>query len=457
MRTNTALIGLLILLAGLAGCLANDAPQGPTGMGEEDHEALNESAIGYTEPRWIEGGTSFDEATDLDPVGLYGSNLADGDHYYKFHTDQGDPINIEIRPFCNTNDCPVLHAGSLGINQEEMETRMSFQLLSPDGLLLDTPNSNPGDSRIIIENAPTTGEYRFHVTSEHGFTGEYKFCFLLEPPNEHPCPDIGERPQEIIFGGSLGDAHTNVLLIPPTHGDLANPNGPTALDYLDAAVTGIHEWVNALHAFADDYPEYDYLREITVNIQLFDGPQHTQDYDIVITYVETGGPIFRGAASPCLDGPRCIVLSLFSQSPRAGQVTPDYPTYNDMHAVTMHEFAHVWGLGHTLTWTHEHGPDLMNSPAPFVYGDGALGGGTLDDPKTCISTLNLYGMALIFGFLDTDATPEEWNNQLPNTYELPPEIPYEWYCTDNHATQTTHTNPNVHINDPNGLLPTLEP
>jgi hypothetical protein len=370
----------------------------------------------------VTGGATFETATPVTPLGLYHSNLPFGsDHYYRFHAEMGEPINIEIRPFCNTQNCPVLTAGSIGTGEAFL--RMSFRLLSPDGVLLDTPNSNVADSRVMVAAAPVTGEYRFQVTSNiGGFSGPYSFCFLVPPPAEHPCPDYGIHPMGVIFGGPMAGAFdTKVLLVPPPHGDLGNPNGPTVLDYLDAAISGIREWEWALSEFAKDYPEYSYLDDISVHIEIFDGLQDFSNYDIVITYVP-GGPLFRGAATTCTNPPRCIVLSLFSSSPRAGQVEPGFPTYNDLEAVTKHEFAHVWGLGHTLTWTEEFGPDLMNSPASFVYGDGsAVGEGPVDSPKQCISSLNLYGMARIFAsdFVFDPINPE---------FSLPGHIPYEWYC-----------------------------
>jgi hypothetical protein len=451
-----AFIGVFLLIVTvLAGCLdpgTGPVTGDPAAYGEV---AFNETALGYTVPVQVEGGASFDAALEVEPAGLYGSNLTGGAHYYRFHVEQGDPINIEIRPFCNTHDCPVITAGAIGVG--DAERRLSFRLLSPDGLLLDTPNSNPGDSRVTLDAAPVAGEYRFLVTEEHGgFTGEYQFCFLVPPPGEHPCPDYGLRDHSIIYGGSLGKAKTNVLLFPPPHGDLGNPEGPTVLDYLEAAIFGIHEWVDVLHQFAEDYPEYDYLRQITVDIQIFDGVQDPAEYDITIAYVP-GGPQFRGAATACVDPPRCIVLSLFSASPRAGQLTPDFPTFNDLEAVTKHEFAHVWGLGHSLTWTKEYGPDLMNSPATFVYGDGdPAGDGGVPSPKQCISTLNLYGMALIFGFLNEghEEAPEGWGMDLPTEYELPEDMPYEWYCNEDASgdEEGIQFHPNLRVRDPTGLL-----
>jgi hypothetical protein len=365
-----------------------------------------------------DAGNTFATATSVTPLGEYtgflgGSSQSDAADYYRFTVGLGDPINIEIRD--------VLQGGSAVA--PDNNRRLSFQLISPHNTLVDTPNSNQGDTRVMVSAAPFAGEWRFAVVqSPGGFTGNYRFCFLVAT-GPHPCPDLGMRSQDIIFGGALSGTVTRVLLIPPTHGDLGNPFGPTVLDYIDAAVNGIREWEWALNEFANDYPQYNYLKQLSVQIFIFDGTQIFANYHVIIGYVETGGNAFRGVASSCVDPPRCILLSLFSMSPRAGQTLPDYPEYNDIEAVVKHEFAHTWGLGHTLTWTAQYGPDLMNSPATFVYGDNsAVGDGGERTGKQCISSLNLYGMALLYRHLAGQS------RVTGGSYNLPSGIPYEWYC-----------------------------
>ncbi len=362
-----------------------------------------------------DASNTFAAATPVTALGLYAGQLAGGtdtNDYYRFFVDAGEPINIEIRGVLSTGFFPA----------DDNGLRMSFRLLSPQNTLLDTPNSNQGDSRVSLVAAPVAGEYRFLVTRDQGgFTGNYQFCFLtLGGP--HPCPELGMEPIEIIFDGSINRALTRVLLVPPAHGDLGNPLGPTALDYLDAVLSGVYEWERILDEFAADYPQYDYLASIEVEVSVWDGVAPITDFDVVLVFTETAGSQFRGVATDAFVT-RVIVLTLFAASPRAGQLVPDFPEYNDLEAVTKHEFAHTFGLGHTRTWTTTFGPDIMNSPAPFVYGDGnAVLDGGLHDAKKCISTLDLYGMALLY----------QWMDGLPHitdgSYSLPGTIPYGWYC-----------------------------
>lgn len=257
---------------------------------------------------------------------------------------------------------------------------------------------------------------------------------------------IGLQSQQIIFGGSVRSPLTRVLLVPPAHGDVGSPlTGPAFEEYLDVTVKGIQQWLDAIERFVADYPEYDHLLEIDIEIEVFDSafPPETLGYDIVAGFVETAGPAFRGVAWEApgdiqaqLDkaglgdqvhwGNRYMLMSLFSSAPRAGQLVPDHPELNDLESVTMHEFAHVWGIGHTTTWTEHYGPDLMNSPYAWVYGDGdPAGDGGVRTPLTCVSTLNLVALAEVYAWIPSG----EWEDS-GGEVELPADMDYKLYCRD---------------------------
>ncbi len=382
-----------------------------------------------------DAGNTFEGATRVVPRGFYEGTLSaeagDNDDYYKFFLKEGASLSVLVEFQSGPVADPVMlldpsggpidagtKIGSLGITLSSVFTG-EFPAI-----------------RVAVHRAVTAGEYRLHIQGHQFPIGAYVLCFLN-------CEGVVSAPTDLIFGGSLPTTFTKVLLVPPTHGDLGNPTGPTVLDYIDTTLRGIRKWNDAIAAFAKDYPRYSYLERIKIHIDVFDGvhPVDPALYDVIIGYA-AAGPAFRGVAiwgdALNLQGAleqmgltdtvrftgRAIVLSLFGSSPRVGQVLYDFPEIDDLEIVTMHEFGHTFGLGHTRTWDPRLGPDLMNSPAPFVYGDGfPLGDGGERTGRKCLSTINLYGMAVLYRWVPKGQwVPSEGQASLPKG------MPYKWYC-----------------------------
>lgn len=348
---------------------------------------------------------------------------SDRDDFYRIHLETGDQLVVDVY---------------------DASFWTEIELLDPNGVVVDDATGSEftqlatSAKRVEVESAHVTGDYRLHV--DVGFSGsdDYKVCIR---PCEGP---VGQQPNGLIWGPIRNPDDTQVLLVPPGHGDLGNPQGPTAAEYLNETLQALHDWEWALDRFAEDHPEYSYLENVSVEVDVFDGtagtPIDPAGYDVVLGYVASG-PTFRGIAVCCtsLQGlfdflnveddvtfeGRYIALSLFAASPRAGQAMEDFPERNDLYGVTLHEFAHTWGVGHSLTWTHDHGPDLMNSPATFIYGDGdPAGDGGERTPRECISSLNLYAMAVNYDWM----ADGQYEGQQPPTVTLPSDIDYEMYC-----------------------------
>ena len=382
-----------------------------------------------------DAGNSFEEATEVEPKGVYegrlDSSADDADDFYSFSLAEGDFVSVLI-------EFPAPDADPI-------------TMLDPDGNVIDVGTkieengvtvssgftSEVGAVRLAVHRALTAGKYRLHLQSDQYELGEYQLCFMN-------CEQPQKAPIELIFGGSLETTDARVLLIPPTHGDLGNPTGPTVVDYIDATLRGINKWTEAMEAFAKDYPEYDYLREIDFHVEIFDEakPVDPAGYDVILGYV-AAGPAFRGVAGDAgtrdsvnailqqaglreevrYSG-RVIALSLFGSSPRAGQVLYDFPEINDLEIVTTHEFGHTFGLGHTTTWHKKLGPDLMNSPAPFIYGDGFTAGDGGERTKMkCLTSLDLYGMAALYDWVPSG----KWEGD-EGAVSMPKGMPYRWYC-----------------------------
>lgn len=382
-----------------------------------------------------DAGNSFEEATKVKPRGFYQGRLdaenGDGDDFYKFNVREGSSLSILIETDAGDTD-PITLLDPSG-NVIDVGTKIRGAGVTASAAF----TSEVGTTRVAVHRALESGQYRLHLQSDQYELGEYDLCFMN-------CEQPRKEPIELIFGGSLETADARVLLVPPSHGDLGNPLGPTVADYLDATLRGTHKWTETMAEFADDYPQFGYLKDLSIHIEVFDGadPVDPVGYDVILGYV-AAGPAFRGVAGDTSTkdavnnvlrqvgledqtrySGRVIALSLYGSSPRAGQVMWDFPELTDLEIVTTHEFGHTFGLGHTTTWHKKLGPDLMNSPAPFVYGDGfAFGDGGERTEMKCLSSLDLYGMAELYRWL-----PEgEWEGSS-GTAELPKGIPYRWYC-----------------------------
>lgn len=387
-----------------------------------------------------DAGATFESATSVIPTGRYNGALSTDDQdWFRFWMPAGVAIDIDVTAGLLVG---VLAPGA------DNDKRLGVNLYDPNGVLLDNPNSNIADSRVTWPRTLFAGEYRLSFDAKYLGARSYSFCFVITGDT---CATVSLQPIGLLT--PLPVTLATVLLVPPVG---LNPGGSELPpDYLAAALAGIRAWDPAIDAFTAKYPEYSYLQQLKAHVDVFDGAPLRAGYDVIIVWAPYTGPIFRGLASDStgggvICGPLCnspsgmarysliepyihqgtrlIVMSAFAAAPRAGQVVPDFPEEADVYNVMLHEFAHTWGLGHTTTWTADHGPDLMNSPYALTFGDGdPLGDGGERTTPECISSLDLYGMARLYEWLGQGETWDQRNRQLRSA-SLPSGMPYELFC-----------------------------
>jgi len=189
-------------------------------------------------------------------------------------------------------------------------------------------------------------------------------------------------------------AQLTVYVVPPTHGQLYNGNGPLAggdpnevtpfqNSYLRAIEDSIEEWKRGIRMFGSRALKKRFKTSVYV-LGRDPLPDQSQP-DILVVTDENKGPVlgFALGTKPCIVNNSQMFIRSF--------------TYADMYNVMGQEFGHCLGLGHvgsqggadpTSAQKHpEH--DVMNG----FYAD------PIGDPNThlhCVSTLDVKGLEYTF-------------------------------------------------------------
>ncbi|HET6404112.1 MAG TPA: hypothetical protein VFH78_05655 [Candidatus Thermoplasmatota archaeon] len=375
-----------------------------------------------------DAGNTFADATPLptrSAVGTLAPQAGDPHDWYKLHLDAGEAAYFFAYYLC-------------GI---AVPAPAPVALVAPDGTVLQatpapcfsTSASATSRPNLILPAAPVAGEYRIHFSGDAGVGGDYTVC-------RTPCawPDALDR---IDLMPPYPSATFRTLVIPPAHGDLGNPEGPTADDYVRTTLDALAEWDRVLDEYAARHPQHAYLAALRIEAEVYNGTQTLdgRSWDVEVHFLETHYGA-RGAAgcgralglAPVLPQLRhvtiaplancSIFITLVNSASSAGELIPDFVTLAALRNSVLHEFGHIFGLVHT--WTYVDGrPDLMVSPAPFYWGDGSIvGDGGAMAPRLCVSSLDLEAIAYLYRWIPTGVV------QPPAKGSHEAELPYELYC-----------------------------
>ena len=189
------------------------------------------------------------------------------------------------------------------------------------------------------------------------------------------------------------------LIVESTNQSWWNP------DFINVARDAITDWQNALTYFSTKYTTYAYLSNLEFITDV--SADSKAGYDVYVYFSETltnqGQPAL-GVTSTQLRADNKIEQCTVTLATKSR--IPILST-SDMTVVAKHEFGHVLGLGHSNSTS-----DLMYCSYDYLLSANA------------ISTLDIYGVATLFGWIQPSSAP-----QFTNEIMLPSSVAFEYSPT----------------------------
>ena len=193
----------------------------------------------------------------------------------------------------------------------------------------------------------------------------------------------------------------NIMVVTPSNESWWNPV------YLNSTLRAIGQWNEAISYFASNYSQYSYISSVkmqtivsNVALSSFDVYLNYTEFPLANTSNEIGLETWTSQANEILYSN----ISLATHTSHGESLTD-----GDMQNVALHELGHSLGVGH-CNYT----------------GDTMYPAYTLLSPPRLISTLDVYGVATVFAWLQYStpfAPVNAWLQAGP--LMLPPDIPYE--------------------------------
>ncbi len=205
-----------------------------------------------------------------------------------------------------------------------------------------------------------------------------------------------------LQGYTWGHSTISVLLLPNEGESWWNPN------FLNLTLRAVGVWNDAISEFSSKYPNFTYISNLRLVPTVSAEP--ASDFDIYISWSETlvdTDVDYVGLAQLFLDNRRTIVQSNISLATRNGLGLA--LSEIEMQNIAEHEIGHALGLGH------------CNNTVDLMYPQMGL---ALD--VRAISTLDVYGVATVFGWMSVSSQFNSANKQPLSSANLPLDIEYEY-------------------------------
>lgn len=302
---------------------------------------------GNLSPEESDGDTAA-QGDENDDDGSNTSTGSGGDQSYTSNSDYQGAINLTNETYAYRGEKLVLQ-GELRLDE------------APDG-------------HVSIEtDAPVDWEANATVTNQTNATVPFEVTIQV------PSDADGDAPHAVRLSAYLDNAtllsthqtlihvtsayelanfkewnrqHLDILIIPPTHGPLANtpagplPNGADGAlphgAYIDATRHALEDWRYAIDRVAENDTRLAWFADVTWDVRVVGEddvtPTDITQANIIKVYTATTYPVL-GAATHNGGSSDCIAYS--TQWNTYGSMT-----YTDMYALAGHELLHCFGMNH---------------------------------------------------------------------------------------------------------------
>lgn len=194
----------------------------------------------------------------------------------------------------------------------------------------------------------------------------------------------------------------NALLVTPYGESWWNPS------YLNTELRAIGQWNEAIAAFASNYSDYSYLSSLKIQTTVSNVSQPGFDLYVNWSQFPEDNSTDEIGVSQILPNSESGIINCRTTLATHTNHGNSFDE-GDMQNVALHELGHDFGLGHS-----NYTGDLMY----YLY--------TLGSPAEDVSTLDVYGVAALFGWETSTAGFYPINNWLNvNSVVLPADIPYK--------------------------------